>query len=805
MYYPMRFTQYFIRAIVCLTLMVLSGFQILSAQSNLANPVVAQVRIEFKEFQSVSEELVLSNIQLRAGMNYNAALIDQSIRTLYGTGLFEFVEVRVEDTDKNSVNVVFEVISKYTISEFLFEDDLKYSKDRLLGEGELQTGIPLDEYQVSEAASKINAYYVKKGYTDVTVDYRIRRDAITGEAVVAFDISEGDNVRIKGLSFKGNAVFSDKRLTRVFETKRQNWLSWITGSGRFNETQFKEDLDLLRIFYRSRGYLDVVVDEDAVVLDFKTSRNLYITIHVEEGEQYFLGDLSIKNATIFTSNELFGVVKSMTGDPFSPEAIDQAAAAIRSYYTSRGYLNTNVRVERVPNMKTRAIDIVFSIRESEKFYVESINVEGNTITKTRVIIRELALRPGDVFDLKRMETSENRLKNTRYFEATRLSPEYTNIPGRRDLSVVVKEGRTGNLTFGAGFGSIERAVVFFELAQGNFDLFNWRSGFRGAGQKLRVRASVGSVSSQLLVAFEEPWLFEQRLAFGTELFRTESDFNSNDFNELRTGFEMYLRRRLFELVEARMSYRYEVVEIFDVAFGVSDPVENPSGEDRPDGSRPFDRIADEYQAADGDKNSISKAGLTLLRDTRNSFLFTRRGNRTSLLSELAGLGGDVNYLKLEARTVQFIPTFETLKQTLSIVGRIGTVTPYGSSDDVPFFDRFYLGGPESLRGFNFRDISPRDDDDQNESIGGNSYSLISFEYGFRIAEPLGLVVFYELGNVLESDFNLSFSDYASNWGIGARILLMGSPLKLDLGFPISTPGYINDDGSQFNFSFGTRF
>ena len=795
----MRLLETFLCALICLVVLLSpSG---LSAQDIQVYPLVAEVRVEFDGFQSVSEELVLSNIQLRAGMDYNAALVDQSIRTLYATGLFEFVEVRVEDAVKNSVNVIFEVIPKYTIEQIVYEGNQTYSKDRLLNKSELQVGVPLDEYQVSEAASKIKDFYIKKGYTDVMVDYRIQRDETTGEATILFDINEGNNIRIKSLSFEGNEVFEGSKLTKVLETKKRNWLSWLTGSGRFDEMQFKEDLELLRMFYRSRGYLDVVVEEDAVVLDFKTERDLHITVSIEEGEQYFMGNISVENATIFTSEELLSAVEISTGDPFSPEAIDRAASDVRDYYTSRGYLNTNVRVERMPNMNTRAIDIVFSLRESEKFYVESINVEGNTITKTRVIVRELALKPGDVFDLKRMEISENRLKSTRYFEAVRLSPEYTNIPGRRDLSAVVKEGRTGNLTFGAGFGSIERAVVFFELAQGNFDLFNWRSGFRGGGQKLRMRASVGNVSSQLLIAFEEPWLFEQRLAFGTEIFRTESDFNSSDFNELRTGFEMYLRRRLVELVEMRMLYRYEVVEIFDVAFG-----ESATGlPDREDGSRPDDGIADVYQAADGGKDAISKVGLTFLRDTRNSFLFTRKGNRTSLLSELAGLGGDINYVKLEARTAQFIPTFDNLEQTLSIVGRIGSVSPYGSSEEVPFYDRFYLGGPESLRGFDFREVSPRDDDDKSESIGGNSYGLISFEYGFRIAEPLGLVVYYDLGFVNESDFNFSFSDYASNWGIGARILLMGSPLKLDLGFPLTTPEDVDADSSQFNFSFGTRF
>ena len=795
----MRFFKIFLYTAIYIKALFVSGS--LLAQESEAYPVVAEIRVKFIGFQSVSEELVLSNIQLRTGMNYNASLVDQSIRTLYGTGLFEFVEVQVEDAAEGSVNVIFEVIPKYTIAEIVFGGNEKYSKGRLLDESKIQEGVPLDEYQVSETASNIQAYYVDRGYKDLTVDYRIQRDETTGEAVVTFDINEGDRVKIKDLSFVGNEVFSDRKLAGVFETKKSNWLSWLTRSGRFDEIKFREDLELLSAFYRDRGYLDVVVDEDAVDLDFKTNRKLYITVQIKEGERYFLGDLSVENATIFTSGELLGVVQINTNDPFSPEKIDEAASAVRDYYTSRGYLNTSVRVERVPNMDTRAIDIVFKIRESDKFYVESINVEGNTITKTRVIVRELALRPSDVFDLKRMQTSESRLNNTRYFETVRLSPEYTNIPGRQDLNVVVKEGRTGNLTLGAGFGSIERAVVFFELTQGNFDLFNWRSGFRGGGQKLRLRASVGSVSSQLLLAFEEPWLFEQRLSFGTELFRTESDFNSSDFNELRTGFQIYLRRRLFELVEARMSYKFEIVEIFDVEFGTSSTGEP----DREDGSRPNDGIADVYQAADGEKDVISKVGLTLLRDTRNSFLFTRRGNRTSFSSELAGLGGDVSYAKLEARTAQFIPTFDYLEQTLSIIGRLGTVSPYGSSDKVPFYDRFYLGGPETLRGFDFRDVSPRDDDDRNESVGGNSYGFISFEYSFRIAEPLGLVAFYDIGFVKESDYNFSFSDYASNWGIGARILLMGSPLKLDLGFPLTTPKDVDDDGSQFNFSFGTRF
>ena len=763
----------------------------LSAQDTKEYPKVNEVRVEFDGFQSVSEEFVFGNVQLRAGMDYNTALVDQSIRTLYGTGHFEFVEVKVETAEDGSVIVIFEVIPKYTIERIAYSGNKKYKNERLSSKGELEAGLPLDEYQVSEAADKIEAYYVEKGFPDVTVDYRIQRDEATGYAVVLYDIDEGSNVKIKGLFFEGNSAIDDKELAKVLETQKRDWLSWLTGSGRFDQKKFKEDLELLRTYYRNQGYLDITVDEDSVVLAYKSDGHLEITIPVIEGQFYTLGEMSIENATIFTTGELLSVVDVTPGTAFSPEKVDAAAADIREYYTSRGYLDAGVRAERVPNMQTRAIDLVFRVRESEKFYVESIKVEGNTITKTRVIIRELALRPGDVFDLKRMNTSENRLRNTRYFGDVRMNPESTNVPGRRDLSVTVSEGRTGNFTFGAGFGSVESAVVYFELTQGNFDLFNWRSGFRGDGQKFRFRASLGSTSNEVIIAFEEPWLFEQRLAFGVELFRRESDYNSSDYNELRTGFELYLRRRLFELVEARMSYRFEIVEIFDVNMGTY-----------PDAN---DGIADVFQAADGEKDVVSKVGLTLLRDTRDSLMFTRRGNRTSLMSELAGLGGDVNYLKLEARTAHFIPTFDLYEQTFSIIGRVGTVSTYSNSDEVPFYDRFYLGGPDSLRGFEHRDVGPRDNDDEDEAIGGNSYGMLSFEYGFRIAEPLGLVAFYDCGFVNESDYDFSPSNYASNWGIGARIIMMGSPLKLDLGIPITVPDDAEDNGAQFNFSFGTRF
>ncbi len=787
----MRFLKLISFAALCLV--SVAPFAPVSAQEQTVSyPEVNAIKTKFAGFRSASDQFIFNNIQLRAGMDYNPALVDQSIRALYGTGYFEFVEVQVVNQDDGKVDVVFSFVSKYTIERISYVGNTSYSDSRLASKAELEAGDSLDEYKVSVAADNIEAYYVDKGYPDAAVDYRIQRDETTGKASVFFDVDEGAEVRIKDIRFNGNESFSDRKLRKELETKEKSWLSWLTGSGKFDETKFKEDLEKLRTFYRNQGFLDVVIDEDLAEINFVDDDRIELVINVVEGKRYHLGDMSIEGATIYTAGELLGVVKLESGDVFSPEKIDAAADAIRDYFSSRGYLESYVRAERVPNLETGRIDVVFRVRESEKFYVESIKIEGNTKTKSKVIIRELALRPGDVFDRSRMEVSQARLKNTSFFEDVRLNPEATNIPGRKDLGVTVREGRTGNFTFGAGFGSVETAVVYFEMTQGNFDLFNWRSGFQGDGQKFRFRASLGTNSNQISISFEEPWLFEQRLAFGVELFRTESDYNSSDYNELRTGFELYLRRRLFELVEARLSYRLELVEIFDVS--------HPNGGT---GEVPNDGVANVFQAAEGEE-LVSKVGLTFLRDNRDTLIFTRRGNRTSILNEFAGLGGDVNYWKMEARTAQFIPTFDTLEQTLSIVARLGTVAPYGKSENVPFYDRFYLGGPDTLRGFDYREVGPRDDDDPNESVGGNTYSMVSFEYGFRLAEPLGLVVFYDWGFVNADEYDFDFSNYADNWGVGARIMLMGSPLKLDLGIPISTPEGAGG-GMQFNFSFGTRF
>ncbi|MFP4352494.1 MAG: outer membrane protein assembly factor BamA [Puniceicoccaceae bacterium] len=743
--------------------------------------IVREVRVRYDGFPSVSEALIRGNIQVQEKAVFDQAAVDRSIRSLYGTGFFDFIAADVDPVGPDEVVVTFRVKTKYRVSAIRFEGNEKVGSSRLQDEITTEEGAFIDEFTVKSDQEAIIAYYLKKGYSNVDVEYEIVRNDATGRGEVVFRITEGRKIRVGDITFEGIGDLSASKLRSVMQLKEWNFFtSWLTGSGRFDPDLLFDDRQALLAYIRDQGYLDVEIPESAVRIESPKEGVVDIDVSVDLGKQYSVGTMEVRGNTLFGDKEILAETDLRPGDVFSPSKVARAQEAIRLFYGADGYLETQVRASRSPNLETGAIDLTYQIAESRKFEVESINIQGNTKTKSIVIIRELALAPGETFDLKRMNNSQLRLENSRYFESVSLRPEPTNIPGRRDLSIVVQEGRTGNLTFGAGFSSLERAVFFAEISQGNFDLFNWRSYFQGDGQKFRLRFQIGSRSNEAVLSFEEPWLFEQRLALGFELFRRETDFNSAVYNELRTGFEVYLRKRLFELVEGRLSYTLEDVDIFDVADDASDQIKGEEG-----------------------RKLISKVGGTLTRDTRDRLIMTRKGNRVEFNTQVAGgpFGGDVDYWKNQFRLSQFIPTFETLNQGIGLFGRVGTIVPYGDGD-VPFFDRFFLGGPNTLRGFGFRDVGPVDEN--NEPIGGNSFGYFSAEYMVQLAEPLEIVLFYDWGFVNPDDWNFNASGYNDNWGFGFRVFILGAPLRLDFGFPI-TASDVNDDGTEFNFSFGTRF
>ncbi len=743
---------------------------------------VGRVTIRFVGISNVSDEIVRANMQVREGGPFEEAALDRDIRSLYRTGLFEFIEIRRVEVSPRVVDLIVEVTAKYRVLSIEFDGNKHMRSRRLLKEVSTKPNAALDERAIKKDAEKIFEHYQKSGYSQAEVNYTIERDRATGFGRVTFRIREGAKVRISNIVFTGNEHVKSRKLRKELKETRKWWiLSWLTGKGRLKDDKFEEDLDLLRDLYRELGYLDVEIPRSGIAFDHPTSSRLRITIPIREGRRYKVGEISFSGNKILQTGLLRRVVKQKTGAWFAPSKLDKDVETLEEFYGQGGYLETRIRLLRKPNINTGDIDIEYQIQESERFFVESIKIEGNTKTKSTVVIRELALGPGQIFDSLRMKVSKMRLENTRFFEDVNVTPEQTNLPGRRNLKIAVREGRTGNLTFGAGFSSLERAVVFAEISQSNFDLFNYRSFFQGDGQKFRLRFQFGSRSSEAVLAFEEPWLFERELALGFQLYHTTSDFNSAFYEELRAGGEFYLRKRLFELFEGRLSYRYEIIDIRNVDPSAPDIIKSIAGE-----------------------TTVSKVGFTLLRDTRDKIVNTTRGNRFEALVELAGgpFGADVDYYRLELRASQFFPIFEFQQQVISVIARGGVIQNYGDSEEVPFYDRFYLGGPTTLRGFEFRDVSPKDP--FGEPIGGKTYGFVSFEYSLDIVSPIRFALFYDGGFVNKGAYDFSPGTWNDNWGFGIRLFVAGSPLSLDFGIPL-TSDKLNDKGSQFNFSFGTRF
>ena len=744
---------------------------------------VGTVTVKFVGTANVNEQVVRANIQVREGGELDETMLDRDIRALYKTGLFEFIEIKREAADAHTFNLVIEVTPKYRVLAIKYEGNTAIKTKRLEREVKTTPNTALDERQVKEDSEKLKEYYQKEGFNQVTVSYSIARDRGTGLGTITFKIREGKKVKILAVNFAGNAHIKTKALRKVMDTKKYWMFSWLMDTGRFKDDEFQDDLDKLRDYYREHGYLDVEIPEEKVVFGYPKSGGLVITIAVIEGRQYKIGEITVTGNKLHSTILLKRVASlyAKTGAVFAPSKIDKAVERLEDYYGKDGYLETRVHVTRRPNLRTNDIDLEFKVDESEKYSIESIEIDGNTKTKSVVIIRELILGPGDTFDTVRMKISKNRLENTRFFDEVDITPQDTNIPGRKDMRVSVKEGRTGTFTFGAGYSSLERATVFAQIQQTNFDLFNRRSLYQGDGEKFSIKVSLGELSNEAVLSFEEPYLFERQLAFGFSLFREQSDYVSTYYQELSEGGNVDLRKHLFGLFNGTLTYQYETIKIYDVSASASNVISEFSGE-----------------------HQVSDVSFEIVRDTRDKIVSPTSGNRIDFTTTVAGglLGGTDNFYSMEFKGSQNFKVFDTQTQVLELVARAGVIDNYGNFKVLPYYDAFYLGGPYDLRGFEYHEVSPRDQ--FGEPIGGKSYGMFNFEYSVEIVDPVRFAFFYDVGFVNAAAYDFNPSGYNDDFGAGLRLMVAGSPLSLDYGIPIKgTP--LNKHGGQFNFSFGTRF
>ncbi|MEJ6523203.1 MAG: outer membrane protein assembly factor BamA [Opitutales bacterium] len=784
-------------------LFLLSGMIILWSQVVPDGKIISSITIELEGPDTIGKSFILQNLQIETGIPYKSNAIDKSITNLMATGAIDDVKVFLDPktSTENEVALVFKVYTKARIGTIIFDGNKKLSNRKLEKAIEISIGELLDESEIKADQRALEELYLEKGFWNSQVDSQINLDEGGRSVSVVFKVIENEKRKISKITFEGNENISDKKLLKEMETAPWRFLRFWSKRSRYRPDVFEEDLAKLRTAFRDEGFLDVSIEQSGVRILPIGSSSLDIALKVEEGQRSFFGKIIIVGNSVITSDNLMEEMKIKTGEPYSPTLLSEERNRLRKQYGEQGYLDARVISIRKPNLQTGQIDLRFEITENNKFSVNSIQVRGNEKTKTTVIVRELALAPGETFDLLRMETSEARLRNTRFFEKVTLDDEpiASQDPelqsSRRNLVVNVEEGRTGHVSFGVGFSTLEKAMMFAEFRQGNFDIMRWRSPHRlqGDGQKFRLRLKLGARSNEVRLALEEPWFMNRRIAAGFELFREKSDYYSSYYDEMRAGFEVYFRKRLFELVEGRLFYRLEDVVISDIGIGVPSFITDDAKYDP--AKKEIDR-------------TISKVGLSLTRDTRNSILFPSEGSIVTVRKEFAGgpFGGDADYGRIELQGAKFFETFDPMEQVLSVVGRTGTLGRFDGKDaDVPFFEKFFLGGPYNLRGWDYREAGPQS---SSEPKGGNSYSYLSAEYTFKIADPLRFAFFYDGGFLRTGDFKFFPGDgmqgWHDNWGMGARIMVMGMPLRLDLGFPITDPSKTGG-APQFHFSGGTRF
>lgn len=742
-------------------------------------PIVRSIEIQYAGPPTVSRERILANMRTAVGKPYSEQAVEEDVRSLYATGNITNVRIFGEPT-RDGVKVIVVVQSQATVGDVAIEGATRISPNRLRKQLSLKTGDVLNESALEQDRQKILDEYRNRGFTDTTVQYRTDVNEQTGASRVVYTVSESGKVTIRGIRFEGNQAFNERELRKVMKTKPANLLSPITKAGRLNREQLDQDLLALRDYYQNRGYVDVNVGDPR--WDAVSPGRIVLTIPIQEGRQYRFGNVQVAGAQVFTTDEVRARLKASEGAVFSPQILRDDTKAIGDLYGSRGYVDLQANAE-TSSAGPGVIAVTYTIQEGTQSYVEHINIQGNVRTKEKVIRRELALAPGDIYDTTRVDLSRERLRNLNYFSNIQAYPSDTLVPGRKDLNILVEEKRTGSFNFGAGFSSIDQLIGFAEIQQSNFDLLGWRNGFTGGGQRFRTRVQYGTRRRDFLLSLTEPWFLDYQISVGGELFFNESQFVSSIYNQRNYGFGLNARKALATFgsgrLDGRIDYRLENISIFDVSEDASETI----------------------RAEEGDHLKSSLTG-SLTYDSRDSVFLTRRGQKIDFSMFVAGgpLGGDVEIYGFDLAGSQY---FKLPWDTIFLInGQIATVDTWAGGNRVPIFDRLYLGGPNNLRGFRFRRISPRDE--EGEPIGGQTLARLTFEYTFPIIERIRGAVFYDTGFVNSGAYDFGTGDLASDVGVGVRLDLPIGPVRLDYGIPLQSP-YNNGASGKFHFTIGYQF
>ncbi len=742
-------------------------------QAAAGPPIIRSLEVQYAGSATISKERILAQMRTKVGQPYSNQVVEDDIKALYKTGYIRNVRIFAQP-EGNGVKVIVAVQTRAVVHEIEITGAEHVKPKRLRKEIKVRLNQAVDEQKLEEARQKIIEIYQGKGYNDVSVEFRVEPiDEKHGTARVVFTVNEGVKGAISQIRFEGNEHISQGVLRKQMKTRGRTLIYFMDKTGRLDEVQFEQDLDKIREYYQDHGFIDVQIKD---VRKERTPKGpMIITIVIVEGPQYHVRKLTISGYQATNEERIRKLLKMKEGSVYSPKQLRDDAKAVADAYGSGGYVDLVITPEGTP-AGPALIDVHYNIEEGTRSFVNRVNIEGNTRTKDKVIRREVLVAPGDVFNTVRVDTTKKRLDNLGYFAKVETYPEETDIPGRKDLTILVQEKRTGSLSFGGGFSTVDKLVGFAELTQGNFDLFKWPS-FTGGGQKFRLRIQFGTQRKDFTLTIVEPYFLDRRLSLSGQAFYTEANYLSAFYDQRNYGFQFEMRKPINAYMYGTLGYSLQEIDIFNVAASAPDFLQSQSG-----------------------TFTESKVFSSVVFDTRDNPLLTHRGQRVTFSPSVAGgfLGGDIQIYALDLEGSQY---FSLPKDTILLLnGEIATVNQWGSGSEVPIFERLFLGGSNNLRGFPFREVGPQQN---GEPIGGQTMARATIEWTFPIITKARGAIFYDTGFDNTSAWSFGLNHLASDVGIGLRLDLPIGPLRLDYGYPVMRDGY--NGGGHFNFNVGYQF
>jgi len=712
---------------------------------------------------------ILRNISSRAGDIYETEQLRNDMKSVFKMGYFDDVRLRVEDTERGKA-VIFEVKEKPVIGQVTISgrDELKEDDIR-----EVISVIPntiLNPQKIREAVDNIKSLYKSKGFynTEVTPELtHPKADRVN----IEFAIQEGEKVFIKDIRFAGNDSFSDKELEKVMGTKEKGLLSWFDDSGVLTRDILEQDTARISSFYHHHGFIEATVGMPEIAQDGEW---LYVTIEISEGNRYKIGSIELTGDIIGNKEELLWLLKIREGEYLSRNILREDILRINDYYAENGYAFAETTPSVNTNKEDKLVDIVININKKDLVYINRIIIKGNTRTRDKVIRRELLIREKGIFDSKALRFSHQRLQRLDFFEDVSITPEPTPDKTKMDLIVEVKEKPTGAFSIGAGYSSVDSLMFMAEISQNNF---------LGKGQRLALSGSISGTAARYNLGFTEPHFYDTQLMMGADLYNWEREYST--YTRESRGGALRFGYPVWELWNASFSYGYDDTNLADVDLENTAP-----------------SIIDSL-----DIHVTSYVSFNLSRDTRNNLYTTTRGSQNILHTKYAGgiLGGDSQFTKVDGFTSWFYPGFFIDETAFHIKLSAGQVWE-NEDDKLPDYEKFYLGGINTIRGFETRSIAVEVIDPETGTVyevGGKSMWFTNLEYHFPLVKAGGLrgLVFYDAGNVYDDEWN--FTEIKQSVGAGLRWLSPMGPMRLEWGYVINPEP--DEDSSNWEFSMGGNF